>query len=144
MKKGITYLCKLVLVSRADTYDVKSAVCQCPAGLAGNCNHISALLYALEDFVRSGLRSGETCTDRLQQWNKPRAACVTPQRLHDVSHPKDTYGQEKRVCSKSRYDPRPANLRLQDPAEVSDCTRDLQEVHDQMAASDSTGNVHKY
>ena len=30
--------------------------CVCPAGLAGCCNHVAALLYALEEFVRLGLR----------------------------------------------------------------------------------------
>ena len=29
--------------------------CVCPAGLAGCCNHVAALLYALEEFVRLGL-----------------------------------------------------------------------------------------
>ena len=35
--------------------DVRTAYCICPAGLAGSCNHVAALLYALEDFVRNGL-----------------------------------------------------------------------------------------
>ena len=30
---------------------VSVALCTCPAGLAGSCNHIAGLLYALEDFA---------------------------------------------------------------------------------------------
>ena len=35
---------------------VRAAYCVCPAGLAGSCNHVAGLLYAMEDFVRTGLR----------------------------------------------------------------------------------------
>ena len=35
--------------------EVHTAYCICPAGLAGTCNHIAGLLYALEEFVRLGL-----------------------------------------------------------------------------------------
>ena len=48
---------------------VHVANCVCPAGLAGSCNHVAALLYALEDFVRLGLReeAALTCTQKLAQ-----------------------------------------------------------------------------
>ena len=35
---------------------VKIALCTCTAGLGGVCNHIAALLQALEEFVRLELR----------------------------------------------------------------------------------------
>ena len=38
--------------------DVRAAYCVCPADLAGSCNHVSALMYALEDFVRKSARGG--------------------------------------------------------------------------------------
>ena len=32
------------------------AFCVCPAGLSGCCNHVTATLYCMEDFVKRGLR----------------------------------------------------------------------------------------
>ena len=45
-----------------------------PAGLSGCCNHVTATLYCLEDYIHSGLQDDEQkgCTDRLQTWNQPR------------------------------------------------------------------------
>ena len=34
---------------------IHTAYCVFPAGLAGCCNHVAALIYALEEFVRLGL-----------------------------------------------------------------------------------------
>ena len=40
--------------------DIKFGLCSCTAGLAGSCNPIAALAYALEDCVRRGLRQSPT------------------------------------------------------------------------------------
>ena len=65
---------------------VYTAYCVCPAGLAGCCNHIAALLYALEEFVQLGLReeSRLPCTSRLQLWNCPRCQRIPPSRVLEV------------------------------------------------------------
>ena len=51
------------------TAEVKLAFCVCAAGLSGCCNYVSGLLYALEDFVRRGLREDLKLgkTERLQE-----------------------------------------------------------------------------
>ena len=146
MKKGITYTVKLALVAQGEACDVKFAVCQCPAGLAGNCNHVGGLLYTMEDFVRSGLRdtSSSTCTEKLQKWNQPRCARVQPSRLRDVRHHKQEYGKEKRIYSPCRYDPHPTNLQMQDAVEVAELVEDLKAVHALESATDATGKVEKY
>ena len=56
---------------------VVSAYCTCTAGLCGCCNHITATLYYLEEYINMGLCKDELvgCTDRLQAWNKPRKKC---------------------------------------------------------------------
>lgn len=64
----------LSLVIRESCVCVITAFCTCPAGLSGCCNHITATLYALEDYVHLGLREQEKlgCTEKLQTWNHPR------------------------------------------------------------------------
>ena len=95
---GVAYVRTIVLPSMVKTKknsvrlcltasgDVHTAYCHSPTGLAGCCNHIAALLYALEEFVRLGLQeeSKLPCTSRLQQWNLPWCASVPPLRVMDV------------------------------------------------------------
>ena len=64
-----------------NSFDITSASCDCPAGKGptASCKHVGALCYALVEFCASG-KTPEflTCTDRLQQWNKPRPKKVDP------------------------------------------------------------------
>ena len=58
-----------------ETSDIVAAECGCPAGRGpyASCKHIGALCYSLEEFSRFGhLPEFLTCTDQLQQWNRPR------------------------------------------------------------------------
>ena len=74
MRKDRIY--KLGLALQADSFDITHAECGCPAGKGphGSCKHIAALCYALADFCRLGvLPDFLTCTEKLQQWNCPRA-----------------------------------------------------------------------
>ena len=63
-----------------------TACCACPAGLSGCCNHVTATLYCLEDYIHSGLQEDEQkgCTDRLQVWNQPRKRNVAARPTDDV------------------------------------------------------------
>ena len=68
MKKCAPYKAKVCLLPNGM---VKMALCTCTAGLSGCCNHVAALLYALEEFVRFGLRDEEESpTSRLCKWNR--------------------------------------------------------------------------
>ena len=61
--------------------DIAAASCDCPAGKgpSASCKHVGALCYALVEFCASGkIREFLTCTDRLQQWNKPRPKKIDP------------------------------------------------------------------
>lgn len=50
------WICCTVPGNADTSTDDCAASCVLPAGLAGSCNHVAALMYALEDFVRQGLR----------------------------------------------------------------------------------------
>ena len=72
MKKDILYNVNLTMDNDGE---VLSANCGCAAGRGpnGNCKHISALCYALEEYCRiKSLRLPQSCTSMLQTWNQPR------------------------------------------------------------------------
>ena len=128
MLKTKKYSVRLCLTSEGE---VHTAYCVCPAGLAGCCNHIAGLLYALEDFVRLGLReeSKLPCTSKLQQWNRPRCRKVPPRRVREVVAVKEEYGRMKKAKVHPIYDPRPLKLQLPDPKEQNELKRALREEH---------------
>ena len=67
----------VVIANTESTACTITACCACPAGLSGCCNHVTAILYCLEDYIHSGLQEDEqkVCTNRLQVWNQPRKKC---------------------------------------------------------------------
>ena len=143
MVKNKKYAVRVCLTERGEVY---TAYCVCPAGLAGCCNHIAALLYALEEFVRLGLReeSRLPCTSRLQLWNRPRCRRIPPSRVLEVIAVKEEYGKQKRRKVRPIFDPRPTNLRVPKPEEQSDLLKALQKEHEEQLRSDTSGNVAKY
>lgn len=80
-----------------------------------SCKHVAALCYALVDFSRfRHLPEFFTCTDKLQEWNRPR-----PKRL-DIIPVADLSSQRLQILRKnpktklpspSTYDPRPLEHR---------------------------------
>ena len=72
MKKDKMY--KMMVSLCKGSWDINSALCGCPAGKgsSASCKHIGALCYALTKFCSlCQLREFVTCTDVLQQWNRP-------------------------------------------------------------------------
>ena len=51
------------------------------------CNHVTTMLYCLEEYVYLGLYEDELkgCADRLQMWNRPRKRNVVPQPTDEVT-----------------------------------------------------------
>ena len=91
--------------------------CTCPAGKGprASCKHIAAVLYALDEFSRLGfVRESATCTDRLQEWNKPHKKTANITKASEMDRGKSSlaqqcYGAEKRrrkVAATDLVDPR--------------------------------------
>ena len=110
---------------------VKAAICTCTAGLAGCCNHVAALLYALEEFVRFGLKSEDLMSpiSRLCQWNRPRSRKVVPQRVADIQLRKASFGTKHPSLRRAENNVIPPNKRILDPAEVKKFASDLEAAH---------------
>ena len=102
MKKTKPYKRKICLLSNGM---VKVALCTSTAGLAGSCNHVAALLYALEEFVRFGLREEvDSPTSRLCKWNRPRGKKVQPKKVVDVRLHRASFGNVVNLSCKRETD----------------------------------------
>ena len=78
-------LYKIVIKLCSSSGDVYLAACTCPAGTGvegnGNCNHVGGVLFALEDFNRSGFQDSLTTisfASKLSAWNVPRDSSSDP------------------------------------------------------------------
>lgn len=117
MRKDRVYFATIIM--RESNARVVTAYCTCPAGLSGCCNHTTATLYCLEDYVHLGLREVERlgCTERLQKWNQPKKRNIEPRPTDDVWPHKTVYGKEKRSKFQhvNNWDCRPSIRRMIDP-----------------------------
>ena len=80
MKKNEDPHTILVCAQSASFAQVSKAHCSCKAGSGGHCNHIFALLFQLNDYSCSELKSipiDGTCTSRPQKWHIPRATKIS-------------------------------------------------------------------
>ena len=117
MKKDKMY--KMVMSLCTGSWDINSALCGCPAGKgpSASCKHIGALCYALANFCSLGhLPEFITCTDVLQQWNRP---CPKKRDPIAVDELKSRRQEILNQNSKSQpvptiYDPRPLSMRVVD------------------------------
>lgn len=85
---------------------IKSAHCDCMAGMSETCNHIAALLFRLEAAVRLGL-TNMSCTSKPCEW-LPNRTEVKPVKIKDVTFKRDDFGKRgkksKGLSSTSRKD----------------------------------------
>lgn len=114
MKKDRIY--KVLLSLNTTSWDILTAKCGCPAGkgLNTSCKHVGTTCYALVEFGKSGnLPEFLTCTQRLQEWIKPRPREVIPiPALELTSRRKELLrvkGNPPPIPT--QYDPHPASLR---------------------------------
>ena len=128
-------LYKIFLKLSNSSGDVLSAACTCPAGIGlggfGNCNHVGAVLFALEDFNRKGLQKFPepvSCTSMLSSWNVPSASqIVNPKPIDEVLIRKIKFGRDNKsqVPKYNIYDPRaPADQQVNEDR-VADLTSKL-------------------
>ncbi|XP_033728272.1 uncharacterized protein LOC117317556 [Pecten maximus] len=63
---------------------IHSANCNCTAGTGEACNHISALLYALEDITKKKKDGTLSSTSQKCKWNNPRKRKLSPKKVQDM------------------------------------------------------------
>ena len=134
---------------------VEVAYCVCTAGLAGCCNHIAALLYALEEFVRitilvyaRNLRYPPRISALGTVHGKKK---VAPSKIEDVRlfRAKFMFGTYKRSrgqrpCTTGTLFHQNKRLANPIPTDVEEMMQALQVAHAHALAEDKSGTVALY
>ena len=121
-----------MLTLEKNTADITNAKCTCPAGQGpfGSCKHLSALCYALEDYVKLrdiAMEVGEhSCTSLLQKWNQPRKRRLDSKKVQNTDFSSLPNGKDAptRIHYKS-YDPRPPSMQKTTKTELEELTEQL-------------------
>ena len=126
MKSSADYPIAFVVKSTPAVIDDKACVekflqssCTCPAGRGplATCKHIAAVLNALEHFCRLGFtKEPVTCTERLQQWNKPQSKKVAVLTVQEMDFRKNSLGKQVKGNDKRCSQPKHADSLIHDQA----------------------------
>lgn len=128
MKKNEVYK---IVISLSDTsYDLLSAKCGCKAGKGpkASCKHIGALCYALVEFCKSGqIPEFLSCTELLQQWNRPRLKKVEVIPVDEICARRESIvsKNEQNPTQQIKYNPIPLSLRSQSVGSADRLTEKL-------------------
>ena len=91
MKKSTSYTALITLRDGK----ILRAKCGCPAGMEGHCNHVSSMLFFLEEFCEHNAKIA-ACTSQPCTWNKPsRKRKVDNHPIHQVKFVKHEHGKKK-------------------------------------------------
>ena len=99
---------------------IAKAVCGCPAGVDGRCNHLAATLFAIEDqwdnvaSVTGDISQPQNsipCTSQPCQWNLPSKRKLNPEPIQSLKFAKHKYGKEKKRSSRDQIDVRTPHQR---------------------------------
>ena len=63
------------------------------------CNHIAALLFAIEDYAKVTNEGEMSCTSLPCEWNKPRKRKLSPKRISNLQPVKHQYGKKPRLAA---------------------------------------------
>ena len=134
MRKDRVY--RLCMALNIDSMDILGAECGCPGGKGptASCKHIVALCYTFKNFCEQGIIPNFlTCTEKLQQWNKPCKRNLDPIPVTDFQEHQKTIA---RPCQKSRcprtpltFDLRTPTLWQSDTKAVEKLRTDLVNIH---------------
>ena len=63
------------------------------------CNHIAALLFAIEDYANMMIDGEMSCTSLPCEWDKPRKRKLSPKRVSNLQPVKHQYGKKPRLAA---------------------------------------------
>ena len=110
---------------------IKSAHCDCMAGMSGTCLHVAAMFYRIEAAVRLGL-TNPSCTGKSNEW-LPNRTEVVPVKVKDLKLQRDDFGKRgKKVrklvsTPKKKYNPFCA-IKDFKPLQLTDIATALEDV----------------
>ena len=133
VKPSMKNKCYVIVKFIRESEDIIAAASTCPVGSSikclGKCNHVGAILFALEDFKRKKLKTFAEplmCTSQLSKWNAPRNSSTNPAPI-DKTLVKFVDNPSTEVEPKNNYyDPRAPNDKYLDNDSMNTLKRDLQ------------------
>ena len=66
------------------------------------CNHIAALLFAIEDYVKVTNEGQVSCTSLPCEWNKPRKKKLSPKRISNLQPVRHQYDERPRLAATAK------------------------------------------
>lgn len=99
---------------------VRDASCTCVALSMGRCSQVTALLFALANYLENA--SDISCTDVKCTWNRGRKKEKNPKKLQDISYPSSSKKKKSQAESPERiidYDPRAPAEKEENPEVLS-------------------------
>ena len=105
---------------------VNTAMCSCPAGLSGYCNHIMALLLEIADYSLNQLENVPeelACTSKLRQWGIPGQSNFK----EPVMNCSIQKNYDKKGISCTLYDPRINDSRQNVPKRIVELESKIRE-----------------
>ena len=116
MKKQAVYTCYFVMSSLGN---VLRAQCGCPAGIDGRCNHVTATMFALDEYCKKRAKtesdpSDVSCTSKPCKWNVPRKRKGNVVPVANIQFAKHDYSKSKKKRKSSitpQHDVRAPNQR---------------------------------
>ena len=98
------YTVKIIMDTNSQ---VQQAVCPCPSGNDGRCNHPAATLFAMEDGCKKSVSTTSEseddlpCTSKPCTWSIPKKRKQEPSTVQAVKFVKHVYGKKDKECSSS-------------------------------------------
>lgn len=98
------YTVKIIMDTNSQ---VQQAVCPCPSGNDGRCNHLAATLFAMEDACKKSVSTTSEsendlpCTSKPCTWSIPKKRKQEPSTVQAVKFVKHVYGKKDKECSSS-------------------------------------------
>ena len=121
-----------------ESENVIATACPCPARSSarflGSCNHIGAVLFALEDFSRKKAKTSEeplTCTSQLSKWNVSHDSSTNPVPI-DKSLVKNKFGDNPSTeveLKNNCYDPHAPNYKHLNNASMNTWKKTFKSVY---------------
>lgn len=135
MKKQAVYTCYIVLTSLGN---VLRAQCGCPAGIDGRCNHVTATMFALDEYCKQRTKtesdpSDLSCTSKPCKWNVPRKRKGNVMPIANIKFAKHDYSKSKkkrRSFTSPQHDVRALNQRKWPDDKVKDMFNRLKEYQE--------------
>jgi len=100
-KTGAAYTVKIIMENNSN--NILNAICPCPAGVDGRCNHLAATLFAIENIQsKANTQVHVPCTSQPCKWSVPPKRRAEPTTIQEVNFQKHVWGKREKSPSNAK------------------------------------------